>query len=221
MNPENEYIRYIEDIEVRKSGQDSLYCKIEWQNKGKVFRCIDRPAALLSRFLDLCPVGDGLLYEHFVLDAIGKILVGVVDGEEVLMHVPSGGGYHDIEFAFCTEALPQYNFWEAWYHRYAITSIIVETKNETKKVRYDATVQIKEYIEEAKKGQLGMLVSRNGFTINALKKLCLLAKEKNILILPITHQDLQRLLELSMRSALDVFRFLRVVETRLRRIKLG
>ena len=104
MEVEKNYIRYINDIEIRRQSKNSPYCKFAGKSNN-IVRCIDRPAELLISFLDLCKVGDGQLYEHFVLDAIGKILTGIVDCDEVLLHGHSQGGYYDIEFAFCTEML--------------------------------------------------------------------------------------------------------------------
>ena len=79
-----EYFRYLGSIENRKKKQAKVYYEFIGQSRKNIVQCIDVPSRILIRLLNLCPVGDGILYEHFVLDTIGKVLCGVVDREEVL-----------------------------------------------------------------------------------------------------------------------------------------
>lgn len=215
MKSDNDYQRYLEMIKARKRAIPA-YSKLEGR-KPNIIRCSNTPAQMLIQFLDRCPIGEGLLYEHFVVDAIGKILAGLVDTKCVLLHGACQGGEYDMEFSFCTENLHKFPFWNPWYYEYVIRAILIETKNKKEKVGPDASRQIKGYIDGNKTGRFGMLVSRNGFTPGAMKELNFYAKHENCLILPIEHRHLKILLRLSMRGAYHVYKYLRRRETQLLR----
>ena len=217
MNHEIEYKQYIETITTRKKTSLS-YSKIEGRNTNLI-QCNNIPPLILISLIDHCPVGDGPLYENFIVDAMGKIFSNIIDNKRVLMHGVCQGGYYDIEFPFCTENLPKFQFWESWHYMYEIKAIIVEVKNTMEKMGPDISRQIKAYITGNKKGRFGILVSRNGFTLGARKELSCYAKDEKHLILPITHQDIKLLLKLSLRGAYDVYKYLRIKETQLLRIR--
>jgi len=216
MSLQNHYICYIEAINSRRRAE---YERLEHQARTKIVHCHNIPAEILIGILDLCPVGEGILYEHFVLDALGIAFAGIVDSKNVVMHSPSQGGYNDIEFPFCPEMLHQYPFWEPWFYRYEIKSIIAEAKNMEDKASLEDVRQMKDYLDGSKKGRYGTLVSRNGFTRSAMKRLRAYADDSDTLILPITHQDLKTLLRLSVSSPLDAIRFLYRQETLLLRVR--
>lgn len=175
------------------------------------------PTNILIKLLNLCPFGEGNIYENLTFDAMKAILKGIVDWDLAHQQFSSEGGRGDIELPFCTEMLPEYPRWKPWYYQYEIKSIIVEAKNMKSEAAPDDVGQIKRYLDTSKKGRFGMLVSRKGFSKNAMKTLRAYTRD-NYLILPLDHDDLERLLKLSMDNSLKVMRYLRRKETLLLRI---
>ena len=213
-----EYSEYVAAVRRRGKNQESLYSHAGLSRAPQVIRCADVPPSLQQKFLDRCPVSDGPLYEHFVVDALGAALKGIVDTKNVLMHGPCGGGFFDIEFPFCCEMLPQFPFWDSWARRHEIKSIIVEAKNLSSKADVQHANQLKAYLDAAKKGSFGILVCRNGFTLPAFRALRRYVDDDKVLMLPLSQRDLKILLRLTSRNPLQVMRFLRRKETLLLRI---
>ncbi len=146
------------------------------------------------------------------------ILGDLVDHELIVRHSYNAGGFTDIELPFCSEMLPAFPHWEAWYREHHIRIIPVEVKNLQGKAGRKYAVQAKDYMEGKKKGRLAFLVSRNGFTKNALIKLKSFAQD-GFLILPLDNDDLIALIRMSIDNSVKVIRYLRRKETMLYRIK--
>jgi hypothetical protein len=79
-------------------------------------------------------------------------------------------------------------------------------------------LQIKNYIECAKRGRYGNLISRSGFTRQAYRQLRWYLENQNILIIPITHEELIQLLKISLISEDNVVEFFWRKENFIRRI---
>lgn len=189
--------------------KNTKYSKVEIQpnnNKGRRFGMI--PPNILIKLLNICPIGDGELYENLVMDSLAKILHGIIDSTIARQHVFIEGGFCDIEFPICTEVVDKYPLWDKWCDQYNVKSILVEVKNMKKKVAYEDVNQLGGYLSVGDWGHLGIIVSRNGFARSAESAISSLAK-KNILIMPISHDDLTLLLEFSMQNSLKVMTFLR------------
>ena len=122
--------------------------------------------------------------------------------------MPIEGGFCDIEFPICTEVVNKYSLWDKWCDQYNVTSILVEVKNMKKKAAYEDVNQLGGYLSVGDWGHFGIIVSRSGFAISAKSAIRSLAK-KNVLIMPISHEDLTLLLEFSMQNSLKVMTFLR------------
>ena len=185
------------------------YSKIEIHlnnNKGRRFGMI--PPNILIKLLKSCPIGDGELYEHLVGDSIAKILYGIVDSAIAGQQISIGEGFCDIEFPICTEVIDKYPLWDRWCDQYNVKSILLEVKNMKKKAAYEDINQLEVYLRDGDFGKLGIIVSRSGFARSADSTIRSIAK-KGILIIPISHEDLQLLLEFSMQNTLKVMTFLR------------
>lgn len=177
---------------------------------------IDLPTNLLSALLKKCENGQGSLYEKLVLATFIKSFGEIIDKDLVRQRIPIDGGFADIELPFSLEMLTEYPHWTVWQRDYQIKSIIVEVKNLNKKASYEDANQLKGYIDGNHKGKCGFLVSKNGFTNEALKTLKSHA-HNNYLLLPLKNSDLLELLEINCSQ--KVIRYLRRIEECLYRIR--
>jgi len=216
MNKKYDYIPYIEAI---KSHRKKKYVPLRnTANQTSHSDGLEIPVRLLPYLLDICPIGDGPLYETFVSATLVNVLDGIIDQDLVRRQVPIQGGFADIELPFCSEMIPEYPHWAAWQREYKIKTILAEVKNLRKKAAHEDTIQLKGYVDGNQKGSLAFLVSRSGFTKDALKTLRSYAYS-NYLLLPLEHDDLRELIKLSLDSPVKVLRYLRRKETLLLRMK--
>jgi hypothetical protein len=111
------------------------------------------------------------------------------------------------------EELDAHPLWSRWADRYEATSILVEVKNESGKTDFGAGQQIGSYLELADRGRLGAVVSRAGFTKNAMTQLATIARKGNSLILPITHNDLAQIAKAKRRGVRAVAELFRRKQT--------
>lgn len=163
--------------------------------------------------LNGCPVGDGNAYRDLTAEFLGRCLGDVIDESLVKMEFPCHGGRGDIELPLRLEALHELPLWRLWAERYRATSVIVEVKNEAKKAATSAVQQIDSYLNLAGRGGLGMLVSRSGFTSDAIKQLSQIAKQGHKLILPIRHTDLGQLTKARRKGPRAVMEYVRRRQT--------
>jgi len=186
------------------------YCELRGQPLHKrVCRWGALSASLMNTLLDMCPLGDGSLYESMVLDALARTLHGVVDSELARRQVPVQGGFCDIELPVCTEVSHGHRLWYEWSQYYGIKSLLVEVKNMRGKASYEDVNQLRSYLEGAKRGECGMLVSRSGFTASAMSRMSSLLRDDRVLILPLDHTDIKRLLEFSTVDSQKTMTYLR------------
>ncbi|MEN6424005.1 MAG: hypothetical protein ABFE13_01480 [Phycisphaerales bacterium] len=168
-------------------------------------------ATKLQRMLDECPEGRGAKYEEATLATLKVCLAGIVDTVRARQHVPIKSGFCDIELPFRQERLCIHPYWSPWHSKYDIRSILTEVKNERKPVGPYAIRQIRMYLEDANRGRFGMIISRNGFTKNAMVAACDCAtsrRDGDILILPLCHDDLKELVRRSDQGLCSVTDFL-------------
>jgi hypothetical protein len=210
MMNDNNYVSYVELIKSRQGKTDIVPLRPKGQSRFgvKTVKCAMKPSEELTKLLDLCPVGESLVYEHLAMDVIGSTFANVVDTENVFVQSSVGGGRSDIEFAFRNHELYQHRIWEDFVHRYCIYSFFIEAKNMRDKADIDDIRQIKDYIECAKRGRLGFLVSRSGFTRKANQQLRKYLEDQNVLILPIAHEELKQLLNIGPLGEDKVVEFL-------------
>ena len=165
------------------------------------------PPQLLGYFLDLCPVADGPLYEHYVFRSLLCLLGHIIDAEYSKQQYKVPGRKIDVLLPFRTEQLHKHQFWESWYHRYRIRGFPVEVKNLTGRAKPDNVGQLFHYLSLAEMGHCGFLISRNGFDVSTFEVI----KEhlnKEILVLPLDNDDLKQLLALVSDGPEKIFRFL-------------
>lgn len=184
------------------------------------------PVPIILLMLDMCEIGDGLNYEKLVLRALLAIFGDLVDQENYATHVPIRGGYADIELHFRDEMLARLPHWALWRSEYGMRSFLVEVKNEKEKSSHEDIGQLGYYINLYKRGRFALIVARMGFTQHALKT-CRDHNEKQVndnsyLLLPLTHEVLKYLLQLSVGDSKKVklMQQLRRIENRLSRPKL-
>lgn len=173
----------------------------------QIFRA--RRLDVILRDLDAIPIGDGNAYRDGVAELLSKCLHEVVDVPMVNTEFACHGSRGDIELPLKIEVLPDYPLWQIWANRYDAMSIIVEAKNEKGKTDSGAVRQIHSYLNLARRGRLGFLVSRAGFTANAMDQLTHVAAGGANLILPFTHQDLSQLLKARRDGSIAVMGYVR------------
>jgi hypothetical protein len=191
--------------------------KIAWPLKKNIVRANLVPTEVLFAKFGTCRIGDGKAFERLTIDSTAKIFEGLLDHKEILVQEKHAGGYSDIEFSFLSENLEKFPCFKPLFYRYNIKSVIVEAKNLKCKAGHEDATQIADYLRTAKKGNFGLIVSRNGFTKNALERLSSYAKNEDILILPLAEREIRFLLRLRIRHMKHVYRYLRIIETRLGR----
>lgn len=163
--------------------------------------------------LDKCPVGDGNTYRDLAAEFLSRCLGDVVDEPMVSTEFNAAGGRGDIDLPLRLEALADHPLWLTWAQRYDVNCIVVEAKNEAAKTDTAAVQQIASYLELAGRGRLGMIVSRRGFTANAMEQMSEIAKRGKSLILPIQHDDLPQLARASRSGIGPVTAYLRRRQT--------
>lgn len=215
MSAKDDKIRWEKVLNAHERIESGFYDIFEEEiNEAIVYSTTLRRELLMGE-LEMCPIGDGRQYHNIVTTIMEESLGDIVDCELVRQEFSAQGGRGDIELPICIEKLQEYPLWEAWCHRYIVKSILIEVKNMKTKANFQDVGQLEHYLNVAKKGRFGILISRSGFTKNAIKSLHLSATDNQNLILPLSHCDLKLLLELSMRGKLEVMKFLRQKETRL------
>lgn len=177
------------------------------------------PSDMLAAFLSLCPPQNGPVFQKLVSKVLTKIFRPIIDESLIQQECHITGSRIDIVLPFCVESLSENSFWDPWYHRYSIKSIIVEVKNEHSQAKPEDIRQIYDYIHRAKQGNFGIIVARNGFTKDSRKILKEYSAE-NILILPLDQNDLKLLLELSQKTPFSVFQYLSRIERLLNRFQI-
>lgn len=176
----------------------------------------DLNISTLSYLLDMCQDGDGIMYETLVLKSLCVIFKHIIDSSLVERQYPVTGGKVDAILPFRTEVLERYSFWKAWYHRYKIGSFIIEMKNYKEKASSKDIRQIKNYIQEAKQGNFGFIIARNGYQDEALR-LVRSSLDEDMLIIPLDNNDVKQLLFLTNCMPNQIFRYLCEKERVLRR----
>lgn len=160
-------------------------------------RCVN---AILAD-IEGCRIGEGNEYQNLVAELLTECFVEVVDAPLVTSDFHAEGGRGDIELPLRTERLGNYHLWSRWQELYDIISIIVETKNQRRKATVRDVAQTKGYLDVANRGRFGMLISRSGFSANAIVRLGAIAFNTRHLILPLAHSDLRYLAHASLEGS--------------------
>jgi len=178
---------------------------------------LDRSGDEILADIERCGIGDGPFYERLAAATLIKSLGDLVDLSLVRTRFPCGGGFGDIELPICLELLsgPKYRLWERWQIMFRVKSIMVECKNMRRRAGVGEVAQLLTYMVTARRGRLGMLVSRSGFSKNALHRLARIADGDEYLILPLDGEDLQHLATKDRRNAREVMTFFRQKENML------
>lgn len=177
----------------------------------------ERPplSSLIQDVLD-CPTGAGDRFRNLTADALSRTLCDVVDEPFIRKEFPCHGGRGDIELPLRPENLGQNLLWQTWNNRYGIASIVVETKNTKQAASIRDVHQILGYIVTARVGRFGFLVSRNGFSRNAIKTLRVIAETGDFLILPLDQADVCEFATIDSFDKQAASTFIRRKETQLR-----
>jgi len=161
----------------------------EFETPARVLGTIDILQELLN-----CPPGDGTAFERVTELALCRSLSYIVDQQRVRRKYPCPDGFIDIVLPLRLEILEAYSLWSNWCRRFNLRSLVVEAKNTDTSSGYSNVGQILHYLNRAKLGNVGLLVSRNGFTESAMKDLHGIALDNKQLIIPLDQSDLERLL---------------------------
>lgn len=161
----------------------------------QVLNRILSPRRLDAILIDLqsCPVGDGNRYRDVTADFLACWLREVIDEPLMQEEFASHGGRADFELPLRLEVLGDYPLWWFWATRYNVTSLVVEVKNEKSKTSCGAVQQADSYLNRGGRGTLGFLISRAGFTSNALDQLADIAVGGENLIVPFMHDDFRQM----------------------------
>lgn len=171
---------------------------------------------LLDRVLkdfDRVPVGAGHEYRDLVAECLAASLSNVIDVPLTRTEFLAGGGRGDIDLPVRTEVLRDFPLWDHWTRRYAVRSVIVETKNEKNKASVEDVSQLEGYFGRTKLGRLGILVARMGFTANARQALKGMARDGTSLIIPLDHHGVKELARASKDGPAASMEYLRRQET--------
>ncbi len=126
---------------------------------------------------------------------------------------PSEGGFGDIAIPLRLERLSKYPLWESWQRKFDIKSIVAEAKNTRMEAGVPAVQQILSYLVTGRRGRFGLLVSRSGFTDNAIEQMQAVADINQYLILPCNGDDLLYLASKRREASEQVMEFFRRKET--------
>lgn len=164
-----------------------------------------------------CPEGDGDQFRDVTAESLVECFGDVVDGAWVRTEFPSSGGRGDIEFPLSVENLGNYYLWQDWSRRYEIRSILVETKNTRTRASIRDVQQTLGYLVTTRLGGFAFLVSRKGFSRNAIANLRQIAQGDKYLILPFDETELCEYIQISSLDRHDSLVYLRRKQTRLLR----
>lgn len=190
---------------------EQIWDEAIWRSIGK-----DAPISPLINRILKCPEGDGAQFRDLTADALSRTLHDIVDTPLVRTEFPCCGGRGDIELPLRTENLGENPLWQTWSRRYEIRSIITETKNTKRLASIRDVQQILGYVVTARLGGFGFLVSRRGFSRNAILNLRAIAEGERYLILPFDQAELCKLLTVSALDEKAASVYLRRKETLLR-----
>jgi len=216
MNAKNENVEYNKkEIKGRRRSKKNGFYDRHFQNIfNQIIRCPTKRVKNLMKKLDMCPPGDHDSYKNAVFEASKAFFGEIIYAEGAICERSSKGGRFDIELPFRASMLYKYPFWEPWYFEYKIKSILMEIKT-AEICNYSDGVQLQGYLTSAKRGCFGLVVSQNGFSRNILLNLRSYTEDNNGLILPIDHNDLKELLQLSTIDLGEVVNYLSDKEKKL------
>lgn len=180
-----------------------------------IYDCCEEEYAALAasrmaawRVLDAVPRGQGKPYQDNGGNLLADCLDGIVDKRRTRKERRTSGRRIDLEMPIRTERLANYPLWDIWADRYHIRSILAEFKNLTKdRATPDHVGQLGDYLRSRKRGRLGILVSRTGFTRKAMQALHGMAEDGDYLILPFDHDDMFRLVTATTHGAESAMEF--------------
>jgi hypothetical protein len=150
-----------------------------------------RSLATVCRDFDRCAVGDGHRYRDLTAELLAHTYRDVFDLPLAKKETASHGGRFDIEFPLCAERLANQSLWASWHNTYRVRSVIVEAKNEAKVATIRDVQQLLAYLVTGRKGKLGILVCRKGFSRCAMTLLAEIAACDEYLILPLAHDEVK------------------------------
>lgn len=170
---------------------------------------IERSLDQLLDRLQGIPVGDGDEYRDLVANVLAASLEEVVDVPMMRKEVAIDGGRADLELPIRIENIDKHAVWHSWHRRYRLRCMLVETKNMQSQAAHEDINQLKGYLQGGNRGHFGLIVSRSGFTKNAMKTLSATAKSGSYLILPFDNRELGDLLRMSKQEHENAMEFLR------------
>lgn len=145
--------------------------------------------------------------------AFATSLSHVIDHPLIRTEFPSEAGRGDIDLPLRIEVLGNDRVWMEWVRRYEMTSIVVEAKNMRNKAGVEDVRQLEDYLRNGSLGRMGFLVSRNGFSKNASRKVIEQAHRKECLIIPFSAKTLSGLVAAGKAGPQATATFLRRQET--------
>lgn len=166
--------------------------------------------------LDQIPVGAGYKYQKRCAAVLKYAFDAFTDADLVRLNQRCCGGSIDIQMPIRTELLGHYPLMIEWCRRYNAKSILVEVKNRKSKANDEDVRQLFGYLDREQFGSFGLLISRSGFTKNAMEQIRSRVQKDECLILPLDHCAANNLPHLRSRGTREVMRFLRRQETLLR-----
>lgn len=175
----------------------------------------DAIADRVIRDLDAVPVGHGKEYSDAVRTGLLCAWHGAVAPDSTCVDFPNRGARGDIDMPLQLERLDEFPLLVLWAHRYGMQSVVAEVKNERNPAAVEDAKQIVGDLAVARRGRVGLLVARHGFTRPALRYMSELARLGEFLVLPLDHQRLRSLVRLRAQSARAMMGALRLVQCEL------
>jgi hypothetical protein len=169
----------------------------------------------LLKALGRCPATGSAVYIPLMINVMERSLGPVVAWYDPRANSAKQYSCGVIELPIRTDSLEDFPLWQTWAERYGIECIALEAKNETTRATPDDVKHLKSYLDRAQRGRLGILVSRSGFTRDAMKRIQTYVQADQALILPLRHADLKRLLKLRALGPSEVMHFLHQKEASL------
>ena len=147
--------------------------------------------------LDRCPVGEGHRYRDLAARVFLRAFSGDIDVQMMRSEFGIAGGRGDLELPFHIRAFDKRPLLRDWRHRFNLSSVLVEVKNEQNPAPPDHVRQIESDVRVSPLGNVGFLVCRNGLTLAAQKRLTEVNKKQDVLLLAFNHRELHELPVLS------------------------
>ena len=190
----------------RLHNQKVVYEIVGFPSQEKIIRTED-PLNILPSLLSACPKDDTYLYGYSMLHILLFVLGEIADKRGKRFYQVKNRAVICIELPVCSEQFSKYKQWRDWDSKFNIQFITFIIINSVDKIPKKDICRIKRNLQKSDQGKVEYWVSRNDFTIQALKELRRFAI-KGQLIFALSSSDITKLLGARMKSQSDVIQYL-------------